>query len=104
MRIITPGHRYRLDGFETPDKNTQVLQFIHKAPSEDDPEKFVTVSNGTTNEEVIRVLIDRLKFHGSKIASRENDNALMHLQKALDWLNERTANRENRGVLGTNKL
>jgi hypothetical protein len=62
--------------------------------------------NGTTNEEVIEMLLDRLhslnEMVGGKYACRENSLALNHLEEALLWLKRRTENRERRGVEGKN--
>lgn len=61
--------------------------------------------NGTTNEEVIQVLVDRLNslqnMQERKYACRENALAITHLEEALHWLQARTAKRVQRGVEGT---
>lgn len=61
--------------------------------------------NGTTNEDVIQVLIDRLNslndMQNRKYACRENSLAITKLEEALHWLHARTATRLNRGVEGT---
>lgn len=61
--------------------------------------------NGTTNEEVIQILVDRLNtlqdMASRKYACRENALAITHLQEALHWLEARTKAREKRGVEGT---
>lgn len=64
-----------------------------------------TKIDGTTNEEVLRVLIHRLKYLNeywmdAKFKCEENENAIDMLQQALYWLNKRTADRMNRGVEG----
>lgn len=78
----------------------QVLQFIEKSPSAEDSSKLVTVNNGTTNEEVLAVLIDRLNYLHAKFPCRENAIAITHVETALLWLNHRTVNRQARGVEG----
>lgn len=64
--------------------------------------------NGTTNEEVIQVLVDRLDslqaMNDRKYACRENALAITHLQEALHWLQARTAARTARGVEGTSAV
>jgi hypothetical protein len=61
--------------------------------------------NGTTNEEVLQVVIDRLNslqaMEGRKFACRENALAITHTEEALHWLQSRTAKRVARGVEGT---
>lgn len=96
MKNITPGHMYYLANFEGP--GHQILQFIQKEEVEG---ILVTINNGTTNEEVLEVLIDRLKFLNEKAHSVENDNAIENLVAALAELNRRTEGRKAREVEGT---
>jgi hypothetical protein len=103
MRVITPGHRYELDDFESKD-SCQVLQFIEKYPSTLDPTVLITAHDGTTNEEVLAVLINRLEFLNAKFPCRDNSIAITHLEDALMRLNKRTADRKARLVEGTNKV
>lgn len=115
MKILVAGHRYVLDSMEG--KNPQILQFIekqkvhasdcavHNEPAmENGPcdcdMPLVTVNDGTTNEEVIKVLIDRLVEMGKKFPCRENSLAVTKLEEALMWLEKRTADRVKRGVEG----
>ena len=103
MNVITPGHRYELDNFENPSTGTgQVIQFIEKTLKEDASYhgELRTVNNGTTNEEVLRVLIDRLNSMQAKFPCRENAIVVTHLETALLWLEKRTAERIARGVEG----
>lgn len=57
--------------------------------------------NGTTNEEVLEVLIHRVKELNKKFPCDENEMAIRNLEGALVWLNLRTQDRVNRGVEGT---
>ena len=97
MQILTPGHRYVASNFEKPE-NGQTIQFIEKTQSEQN--QLVTVNDGTTNEEVIIILLDRLSFLNAKFPCVENEKAIYHLGIALSALNERTANRKARNVEG----
>jgi hypothetical protein len=98
MKVITPGHAYELALFEDPEKNL-FIQFIQK-----EGKLLKTVVDGTTNEEVLAMMIDRLRFLNEKIlSSRENSIAITKLEEALMWLNKRTADRKARGVEGTHK-
>ena len=101
MTFITydAGHKYGLYNVDGGDP--QVLQFIQKTPVAGDKRDLVTVVNGTTNETVIAVLIDRLQFLGGVLPSEENERAVFHLKEALIVLNQRTADRKARGVEGT---
>jgi hypothetical protein len=60
--------------------------------------------NGAFVEEVIWAVIDRIEFYqGSKFHGIHNAVALGHLKAALEVLNERTRDREDRGVEGTHQ-
>jgi hypothetical protein len=101
MKILTPNHRYELENFEHPEQSGQIIQFIEKEP--DTLGNAVTINDGTTNEEVLKMLIDRLRGLGQKIPCRENSIAITKCEEALMWLEKRTAERQSRGVEGTYK-
>jgi hypothetical protein len=98
MKILTTGHKYELENFDEPEKPGQILQFIQKRG---DPLEIV--SDGTTNEEVLKMLINRLNFLNELLPSRETAVAITNLDQALLWLNKRTADRIQRGVEGSHK-
>lgn len=103
MKVITPGHKYELENHEHPiDVPNQTLQFIEKKPAGDGfPEgSLITVNEGTTNEEVLRVLIDRMNSMQAKFPCRENAIATTHFETGLLWLEKRTSDRKVRGVEG----
>lgn len=61
--------------------------------------------NGAFVEDVILAAIDRLEFYqDSKFCCESNAAALRHLAKAVQELNNRTANRLKRGVEGTHEV
>src|ERR1700756_3328685 len=106
MKVITPGHKYELGNFENRDQPGQVLQFIQKEPTTVGSggvagSAFLTVADGTTNEEVLEMLIDRMNFLKKKLPSRETACAITKLEEALHWLQGRTKDRQTRGVEGT---
>ncbi|MBN4061680.1 hypothetical protein JYU20_00600 [Bacteroidales bacterium AH-315-I05] len=99
MKTLTPGHKYELNNFESGPINAQVIQFIEKEQNPDAPEgSCITVNDGTTNEEVLEMLIDRCKYLNESLPSRETSIAITKMQEALLWLNERTRDRKERGV------
>jgi len=101
MNSITPGHLYELANFEKKTAPGQRLQFIEKVPDETGhPGKLRTVNDGTTNEEVLAMLIDRLNSLQAKFPCRENAIAITHIETALLWLEKRTKDRAARGVEG----
>lgn len=98
MKVLTEGHKYELASFEGGEP--QVLQFIEKVPVAEGSTELRTVNDGTTNEEVLAVLLDRLNTLNKKFPCRENALAITKCEEALMWLNRRTANRVARGVEG----
>lgn len=100
MKILREAHRYELANFEKKDEPGQILQFIEKEPSEVGGTELITINDGTTNEEVLEVLIDRISKLQAKFPCKENACCITHLQEGLMWLEKRTRDREKRGVEG----
>jgi len=100
MKTLTPGHRYELENFEAEDQSGQVIQFIEKVPVSEGSSELRTVNDGTTNEELLRVLIDRMNSMQAKFPCWENAIATTHFETGLLWLEKRTADRKARGVEG----
>jgi hypothetical protein len=97
MEVLTPGHKYLLRNFESTE-NSQTIQFIEKEPTENGG--LETINDGTTNEEVLEVLIDRMNYLQDKFPCRENAIVITNLEESLMWLNKRTQDREKRNVEG----
>lgn len=92
------GHTYEMSNFENKDNKGQTLQFIHKEPNENN--ELITISDGTTNEEVLEVLIDRMNYLQNKFPCRENALVITKLEESLMWLEKRTSDRLKRNVEG----
>lgn len=61
--------------------------------------------NGITNEVLLVIVADRLRgFQSGKYACDQNDHALNNVENALCWLEQRTRERERRGVEGTHEV
>lgn len=101
MTTVTTGHLYYLDNFENK-METQAIQFIEKKPELEGYPKLITVNDGTTNEEVLAMMIDRMNYLQGKFPCRENAIVITKLEESLMWLNKRTAERKARNVEGTN--
>lgn len=101
MKALSPGHKYELANFEkdAPELN-QTLQFICKEPVEIGSPILRTVADGTTNEEVLRMLIDRMQTMQTKLPCRESALIITKLEESLMWMEKRTADRKARGVEG----
>lgn len=76
------------------------MQFIHIEPKTDGLMELETISDGTTNEEVLEVVLDRMKSLQAKFPCKENVNVITNLEDSLVQLHSRTANRKKRGVEG----
>src|SRR5215469_15893791 len=113
MQVVTPGHKYILNNLEDR-KSGQTLQFIEKKAEESKiktkagapaaPPRFVTVNDGTTNEEVLFMMLDRLQVLYNKLPSIQTLLAAHHVECAINLLQQRTKERMERGVEGTPQL
>lgn len=103
MKVKVEGHIYEMSNFENKTDSGQILQFIHKEPIEQGSTELKTISDGTTNEEVLEVLINRMNYLQSKFPCRENAIVITKLEESLMWLNKRTADRIKRNVEGKNE-
>lgn len=103
MNCLDDCHRYELDNFDPqPGEGPKTLLVFYRMALDG------TKTNGVTNEEVIKVLIHRLKFlndewMGGKFNCLENAHAIYYLENALIQLEERTKNRIARGVEATHE-
>lgn len=79
MEVIFSGHRYILDSldekFIDSSEPSQVIQFVDRGHGHD--------TAGVTCQEVIRVLIDRVKFLEDELHWDRNKEILYHLRKSL---------------------
>ena len=98
MKVLHEGHLYELQSFEG--SEPQELQFIEKVPVEEGAIELKTVNDGTTNEELLKVLINRMQYLNSKFPCRENSIVITKLEESLMWLEKRTADRVARNVEG----
>lgn len=93
MKVLDPGHRYRLaefDGF--PGQLRQhALQFVKRdGPGYPGNRGF---SSGTNCQELLRVLIDRAKYLEGQEPSYHNELIIEHLRAALVQFEYRAASR-----------
>lgn len=88
MKVLDAGHVYVL---ENDSKDVSELKFIKRENGE-------LVWNGVQNDEVLKVLIDRMYFLQSKMPCRENAIIITKLEEALMWTEARTKKRVAQGV------
>lgn len=98
-KAIRPAHLYQLKNFENPE-SFQVIQFIEKEPKFPGSPELITINDGTTNEAVLEMLINRSQELFEKFASEETANAIIHMKAALDQFELRTLRRMARNVEG----
>lgn len=66
------------------------------------PRNLETSISGVLEVDLLEIVRDRLAaFQSGEYATRENAIALTHIEEALLWMNKRTEDRFERGVLGT---
>ena len=88
MKVKDAGYSYELANFDAKDQKGQTLKFFKQESAEGIIEMH-GAHDGTTNEEVISVLIHRIETLQKKLPCKENACAITHLEEALLWLNER---------------
>jgi hypothetical protein len=98
MKVIDPGHHYRLDILDGPDTPGVVwgadLRFVKR----EGPGYPGNVGHheGTNMQEVLRALIDRVKYLDNQIPHEENAEVLADLRHAIFALECRAAERHGR--------
>lgn len=73
MKVINPGHSYEVAHLDSNGKTT--ITFVNRGHGCD--------SEGTTCQELLRVLIDRVKFLDNELPWDGNEGILQHLRMAL---------------------
>lgn len=88
MNTVKKGYIYEIDQYEG--KNKYKIAFIEKDPPTTDISDvgftdLKTVTNGTTTEEVLKVLIEKYKFNLQFFPKENSARILIKLQEALMW-------------------
>lgn len=99
MRVIDPGHEYLLNSL---DGGEPVLLTFVKREGEGYPGN-IGHHPGTNLQEVLRALIERVKYLNNQIPDARNWHVLLYLREALFELEQRAAERHGR-VLSYFKL
>jgi hypothetical protein len=94
IHCVDPAHIYELGGGQT-------VRFLKKERVSPESTELRLVYDGTTNEELLEVLIDRTQTLQVKFPCDENLAALTYMHKALAAFNERTRRRQSQNVEGT---
>jgi hypothetical protein len=96
MKVVTPGHKYVLEGYGVSSGVNQTVTFIVKSSDS----QFLT---GTTNEEVLSMLLDRLTHQQSINHSEDTMEALTYLKQAKRVLARRADKKVKRKFDETSK-
>lgn len=89
MQILDPGHKYKLTSY---DGESEVILTFMKREGEMYPGNVGT-HPGTNMQEVLRALIDRLRYVNNQAEDRRNYVVIEHLQSAIALLEMRAADR-----------
>lgn len=95
MKIIDPGHVYLLRMLDSPKQDSNVLLTFVKREGEGYPGN-VGHHKGTNLQEVLRALIDRIKYLDNQIHDIRNDQVLHYLRSSILQLEMRAAERHGR--------
>lgn len=77
MECTEEGYAYELDNIQS--IHTQEIVFLKKIGEE-------VIHDGTTNEEVVEMLIDRMKYLDTKFPCLENKMVIVKLEESVAWL------------------
>jgi len=92
--VLDEGHSYELKPFVEQgceSEQPQILNFMKRVAGK-------VVFGGTTNEEVFKMLINRMQYLQTKLPCRENAIVITKLEESLMWLESRTQKRIEQGV------
>ncbi len=96
MRVIDEGHHYELDVFDGDGSGTRCLLRFMKRVGDGYPYNMPPTYPGTNCQEVIRALIDRVKYLHMQIPHPQNGVILDGLRAALTAFEVRAAERHDR--------
>lgn len=103
MRVIDEGHHYELDVFDQDGGARCLLRFM-KRVGDGYPYNMQPTYPGTNCQEVIRALIDRVKWLHKQIPHPQNGVILDALRAALVAFEVRAAERHGRELLITRTI
>lgn len=101
MKELVAGHVYELDNYSGSKSDVSPLSyqkvvFMQRVNG-------VLTMDGTTNEEVLIMMIHRMQYLQGKLSCRENAIVITKLEEALMWLNQRTNKRVSQNVETTDQ-
>lgn len=92
MKVIEVGHKYQLEDYDnTADHSLPNNLFFMKRIGPHYPGNIGCPHHGTNCQEVLRVLIDRVKYLQSQIYCPENEEILRYLRYCILMFEQRAA-------------
>ena len=96
MKVLDPGHGYEMDELDHPKmiRLCQRIWFVKRDSSSNPGKKYpgnVGTHPGVNVQEVLRVLIDRMRYLNNQIPCSENDAIIPYLQECILLLEQRAA-------------
>jgi len=76
MIVLDWGHHYEIEQLDNPDESKQKIVFVKRYCGFDN-------HPGTTNQELLRVLISRVQFLENQLSWIGNEQIIHHLRMAL---------------------
>ena len=98
MKVDDPGHGYIVDNYDSNFNSEQIIYFM-KRIGENYPGNFGPGHPGTNCQELIRVIIDRVKYLDNQIPSWHNKEVLKDLRHALLMFEDRAADRRSQKIV-----
>lgn len=90
MRVVVPGHLYRLDYLDSDQGVGGKLRFVHRI-GEKFPGNIPPAFAGTTTQEVLRTLVDRMTYVNRQSPGSINDAVIFRLRECVALLELRAA-------------
>lgn len=104
--VLEPGHVYNAHHLALTEEPGHVertrIAFAKKEPVQPGAKELEITLEGTTNEAIVGILIDRVLYLQDQVPCVENKKVLQGLYMARDAFAARTRDRITRGVEGTN--
>lgn len=98
MNILEPGHIYDLKWYDGKSyRPFETLLIFMKREGQKYPGNIGS-HPGTNIQEVLRALIDRVKYLDEQISDSRNGQVLLHLRAAIILLEDRAADRHGRAL------
>lgn len=86
MKIVDRGHKYKVSNYDTSIEHTyQDLVFIKKVRITEG----VEIINGTTNEEIMKVMKDRFRFQNSEKPNEKTQKIISLVDDIIKLMEER---------------